>query len=66
MEWLYEGARRADGPVWSWDSRSLVSSDIPINRMLRYCEVTNQVTLTRQPSNYSNGNMPDLQGRPSL
>ena len=31
--------------------------------MLRYCEVTDEVTLFRQPSNYSNGNTRDLQGR---
>ena len=31
--------------------------------MLRYCEVTDEVTLFRQRSNYSNGNTRDLQGR---
>ena len=31
--------------------------------MLRYCEVTGGVTLFRQPSNYSNGNTRDRQGR---
>ena len=45
------------------DFGSLVFSDIPNNRMLRYCEVTDEVTLFRQPSNYSNGNTRDLQGR---
>ena len=60
---LYTGARWAEGPVWFGDSRSLVFSDIPNNRMLRYCETTNEVTLFRQPSNYSNGNTRDRQGR---
>ena len=63
VERLYTGARWAEGPVWFGDSRSLVFSDIPNNRMLRYCEVTDAVTLFRQPSNYSNGNTRDLQGR---
>ena len=63
VERLYTGARWAEGPVWFGDFRSLVFSDIPNNRMLRYCEVTNEVTLFRQPSNYSNGNTRDLQGR---
>ena len=63
VERLYTGARWAEGPVWFGDMRSLVFSDIPNNRMLRYCEVTGEVTLFRQPSNYSNGNTRDGQGR---
>ena len=63
VERLYTGARWAEGPVWFGDFRSLVFSDIPNNRMLRYCEVTDEVTLFRQPSNYSNGNTRDRQGR---
>ncbi len=63
VERLYTGARWTEGPVWFGDFRSLVFSDIPNNRMLRYCEVTDEVTLFRQPSNYSNGNTRDLQGR---
>ena len=63
IERLYTGARWAEGPVWFGDSRSLIFSDIPNNRMLRYCEVTGGVTLFRQPSNYSNGNTRDRQGR---
>jgi gluconolactonase len=49
--------------VWFGDFRSLVFSDIPNNRMLRYCEVTDKVTLFRLPANYSNGNTRDRQGR---
>ena len=63
VERLYTGARWAEGPVWFGDLRSLIFSDIPNNRMLRYCEVTGKVTLFRQPSNYSNGNTRDRQGR---
>ena len=63
VERLYTGARWAEGPVWFGDFRSLVFSDIPNNRMLRYCELTDAVTLFRHPANYSNGNTRDLQGR---
>ena len=63
VECLYTGTRWAEGPVWFGDSRSLLFSDIPNNRMLRYCEATNEVTPFRQPSNYSNGNTRDRQGR---
>ena len=52
-----------EGPVWFGDSRSLVFSDIPNNRMLRFCEITNEVTPFRSPSNNSNGNTRDWQGR---
>ena len=63
VERLFTGMRWAEGPVWFGDSRSLVFSDIPNNRMLRYCEVTNEVTVFRQPSNNANGNTRDRQGR---
>ena len=63
VERLFTGTRWAEGPVWFGDFRSLVFSDIPNNRMLRYCEVTDKVTLFRQPANCSNGNTRDLQGR---
>ena len=60
---LYKGARWADGPALFCDFRSLVFSDIPNNRMLRYCAVTDEVILFRQPFNYCNGNTRDLKGR---
>ena len=63
IERLFTGTRWAEGPVWFGDFRSLVFSDIPNNRMLRYCELTGEVTLFRQPANFSNGNTRDLQGR---
>lgn len=63
VERLYTGARWLEGPVWFGDSRSLVFSDIPNNRMLRYCEITNEVTPFRTLSNNSNGNTRDRQGR---
>ncbi|MFZ0961875.1 MAG: SMP-30/gluconolactonase/LRE family protein [Terriglobia bacterium] len=63
IERLYTGARWAEGPVWFGDGRYLVFSDIPNNRMLRWVEDTNEVSVFRSPSNYSNGNTRDKQGR---
>jgi gluconolactonase len=63
VERLWTGARWAEGPVWFGDLRCLLFSDIPNNRMLRWDEATGQVTTYRQPSNYSNGNTRDRQGR---
>ncbi|HZV89436.1 MAG TPA: SMP-30/gluconolactonase/LRE family protein, partial [Candidatus Binatus sp.] len=41
----------------------LLFSDIPNNRMLRWLEDTGEVSVFRSPSNYSNGNFRDRQGR---
>src|SRR5215472_12721740 len=43
--------------------RYLLFSDIPNNRMLRWLEDTGEVTVFRHPSNYSNGNCRDREGR---
>jgi gluconolactonase len=63
VERLYTGARWAEGPVWFGDGRYLLFSDIPNNRMLRWLEDTGEVSVFRTPSNYSNGNCRDRQGR---
>ena len=63
VERLYIGARWAEGPVWFADGRYLLFSDIPNNRMLRWLEDTGEVSVFRVPSNYSNGNYRDRQGR---
>jgi len=63
VERLYTGARWAEGPVWFGDGRYLLFSDIPNNRMLRWLEDTGEVSIFRSPSNYSNGNTRDRQGR---
>jgi len=60
---LWTGARWSEGPVWFGDTRCLIWSDIPNNRMMRWTEETNQVTVFRQPANNSNGNTRDKQGR---
>jgi gluconolactonase len=63
VERLYTGTRWAEGPVWFADGRYLLFSDIPNNRMLRWLEETGEVSVFRSPSNYSNGNSRDRQGR---
>ena len=63
VERLYTGTRWAEGPVWFGDGRYLLFSDIPNNRMLRWLEDTGEVSVFRNPSNYSNGNTRDRQGR---
>ncbi len=63
IERLYTGARWAEGPVWFGDGRYLLFSDIPNNRILRWLEDTGEVSVFRAPSNYSNGNFRDRQGR---
>jgi gluconolactonase len=63
VERLYTGTRWAEGPVWFGDGRYLLFSDIPNNRMLRWLEDTSEVSVFRGPSNYSNGNTRDRQGR---
>lgn len=63
VEQLWTGARWAEGPVWFGDGRYLLFSDIPDNRMLRWTEESGEVTVFRSPSNFSNGNTRDKQGR---
>ena len=63
IERLHTGARWAEGPVWIGDARCLVWSDIPNNRMLRWTEETGAVSVFRQPSNNTNGNTRDREGR---
>jgi gluconolactonase len=63
VERLWTGARWAEGPVWFGDGRYLLFSDIPNNRVLRWIEETGEVSVFRSPSNNTNGNTRDRQGR---
>ncbi len=63
VERLWTGSRWAEGPAWFGGGRYLVWSDIPNNRMLRFDECDGSVSVFRQPSNNSNGNTVDRQGR---
>jgi gluconolactonase len=63
VERLWTGARWSEGPAWFAAGRYLVWSDIPNNRMLRFDEPSGHVSVFREPSNNSNGNTVDNQGR---
>src|SRR5246127_5802209 len=60
---LWTGSLWAEGPAWNGQGRYLVWSDIPNNRQLRWLEDNGRVTVFRMPSNKSNGNTFDFQGR---
>jgi gluconolactonase len=60
---LWTGALWSEGPAWNAQGRYLVWSDIPNNRQLRWLEDDGRVTVFRTPSNNSNGNTFDFQGR---
>jgi len=60
---LWTGALWSEGPAWNSVGRYLVWSDIPNNRQLRWIEDDGHVSVFRAPSNNSNGNSFDFQGR---
>jgi len=60
---LWTGALWAEGPAWSSVGKFLVWSDIPNNRQMRWIEDDGHVSVFRAPSNNSNGNTFDFQGR---
>ncbi|WP_159949250.1 SMP-30/gluconolactonase/LRE family protein [Rhizobium sp. 18065] len=62
LEELYSDCRWAEGPVWFDDGGYLLFSDIPNQRMLRYVE-GGGISVFRTPSNFTNGNTRDRQGR---
>jgi len=63
VERLWTGARWSEGPAWFAAGRYLIWSDIPNNRMMRWDETDGSVSVFRNPSNNSNGNTVDLQGK---
>src|SRR5689334_19598282 len=60
---LWTGALWMEGPAWNAEGRYLVFSDIPNNLQLRWLEDDGHVSVFRNPSNNSNGNSFDFQGR---
>jgi gluconolactonase len=60
---LHLGTMWAEGPAWNGAGRYLVWSDIPSNTQLRLLEENEKVSVFRNPSNNSNGNTFDYQGR---
>jgi gluconolactonase len=63
IERIATGFRWAEGPVWLGDTRSLLWSDVPGNRMYRWDEETATTSVYRAPSGHANGNTRDRQGR---
>lgn len=61
LEKLADGGRWVEGPC-ALEDGSVIWSDIPNNRLLRWSE-TEGVSTFRQPSNFANGNTRDLEGR---
>jgi gluconolactonase len=61
---LHRGTLWAEGPAWNAVGRYLIWSDIPNNEQLRWIEEDGHVSRQfRSPSNNSNGNIFDYQGR---
>jgi gluconolactonase len=63
VEQLATGLQWAEGPVWFGDGRYLLVSDIPNDRILRWDDCSEQISVFRQPSGNANGHARDAQGR---
>jgi gluconolactonase len=63
VERIATGFRWTEGPVYFRDGRYLLFSDIPSNRIFRWLEDDGRVSVFRAPSNNSNGNTRDREGR---
>ena len=60
---LWTGGLWLEGPAWSSVGRFFLFSDIGRNVQMRWLEDNGQVSVFRNPSNNSNGNTFDYQGR---
>ena len=63
VERLWTGGRWCEGPAWFGAHRTLVWSDIPNNRMMRFDECNGLTSVFREPARNSNGNTVDREGR---
>jgi gluconolactonase len=63
LECLHTGTGYSEGPAYFGGGRYLVWSDIPRSRMFRYDETDGSVSVFREPTEHSNGNTVDRQGR---
>ena len=63
MERVATGFRWAEGPAYFREGNYLIFSDIPNNRQMRLLWEDNHLSVFREPSNNSNGNTNDPQGR---
>lgn len=62
LERLCTGAAWSEGPVWMKEDSSVLWSDIPNNRILRW-QPEQGMTVFRFPADFTNGHYRDLQGR---
>ncbi len=63
METLYTGTRWAEGPVYFPAAKYLLWSDIPNDRIMRFDEVTGDVSESAKGCGFHNGHTMDPQGR---
>jgi gluconolactonase len=63
LERLHTGMRWAEGPVYVPAAKSLLWSDIPNNRLMRFDETDGSVSIFEQPCGNQNGHTLDHQGR---
>jgi gluconolactonase len=63
IERLATGFRWCEGPVWFGDTRQLIWSDIPNDRLMRWDDASGSVSELRKPAQQANGNTRDRQGR---
>jgi len=62
LEKLADGFRWLEGPVWFGDRQTLLFSDLPNDRVMRWSE-NGGVSVFRQPSHFANGQTRDREGR---
>lgn len=62
LEQLAGDFQFTEGPIWHPGEKHLTFSDIPANRMFRWSEAAG-LAVFREPSNMTNGNTYDRQGR---
>ncbi len=61
LERLWTGGLWTEGPCYF--PGYVVWSDIPNDRMMRWDEITGEVTVYRRPANFTNGHNRDAAGR---
>src|SRR5262249_9549316 len=63
LDRLAGGCRWCEGPAYFPAQGTLVWSDIPNDRMLRFDEINETVGVFRSPAGYTNGHTVDREGR---
>jgi gluconolactonase len=63
LEKLWTGCRWAEGPVYVPSARHVLWSDIPNDRILRFCEDDGSVSVFESPVGFHNGHTIDAEGR---